>query len=138
MDFNEQIHKQKLETPSTSTGVTAGAVVGGILITLLIVGIVLTVLYRNGYRCRNIKDQINGPAQYSNLEEESEKRHYSQLKIYQNTKENAAGDTSTYEGVTETPPVTYESISSPPYQNTGAHSQGPSTDTTNEAPAYTS
>ncbi|XP_046555532.1 uncharacterized protein LOC124264780 [Haliotis rubra] len=49
------IHKQKLETPSTSTGVTAGAVVGGILITLLIVGIVLTVLYRNGYRCRNIK-----------------------------------------------------------------------------------
>ncbi|XP_046555534.1 uncharacterized protein LOC124264781 isoform X2 [Haliotis rubra] len=70
-------------------------------------------------------DQINGPAQYSNLEEESEKRHYSQLKIYQNTKENAAGDTSTYEGMTENPPVTYESIRASPYQNTGAHSQGP-------------
>ncbi|XP_071094603.1 neural cell adhesion molecule 1-like [Haliotis cracherodii] len=67
-------------------------------------------------------DQINGPAQYSNLEE-SEKQQYSQLKIYENTKADAAADTSTYEGMAETPPVTYESIRASPYRNTGAHSQ---------------
>ncbi|XP_071095626.1 uncharacterized protein [Haliotis cracherodii] len=69
-------------------------------------------------------DQINGPAQYSNLEE-SEKQQYSQLKIYENTKADASADTSTYEGMSETPPVTYESIRASPYQNTGASSQGP-------------
>ncbi|XP_048240968.1 nephrin-like [Haliotis rufescens] len=37
---------------------------------------------------------------------------------------DAAAGTSTYEGMTETPPVTYESIRASPYQNTGANSQG--------------
>ncbi|XP_048241035.1 uncharacterized protein LOC124119594 [Haliotis rufescens] len=72
-------------------------------------------------------DQINGPVQYSNLEE-SEKQPYSQLKIYENTKADAAAVASTYEGMTETPPVTHESIKPSPYQNTGAHSQGPDHD----------
>ncbi|XP_048241005.1 protein turtle homolog B-like [Haliotis rufescens] len=142
-------NQQKLETPCSCTGLIAGTTVGGILLTLLIGGIVLMVLYRKGYKfghtpketasrksTRNPEtvemdnrgysslDQINGPAQYSNLEE-SEKKQYSQLKIYENTKADAAADTSTYEGMTETPPVTYESISASPYQNTGAHSQGP-------------
>ncbi|XP_046558365.1 uncharacterized protein LOC124267488 isoform X2 [Haliotis rubra] len=119
------------------------------------------VLYRNGYRVGHVLkaarkssthpepvemdnrgysslDQITAPTQYSNVEEESEKQQYTQLKIYENTKENAAGDTSTYEGVTETPPVTYESISTSPYQNTGAHSQGPDHGNTLEAQGYTS
>ncbi|XP_046563053.1 uncharacterized protein LOC124271923 [Haliotis rubra] len=139
----------RLEASCISTGVTAGATVGGILLTLLIGGIVLMVLYRKGYRFGNILkgaarkssshpdpvemdnrgysslDQITAPSQYSNVEEESEKQQYTQLKIYENTKADAAADTSTYESVTETPPVTYESIRASPYQNTGEHSQGP-------------
>ncbi|XP_048241026.1 cell adhesion molecule-related/down-regulated by oncogenes-like [Haliotis rufescens] len=142
-------NQQKLETPCSYTGVIAGTTVGGILLTLLIGGIVLMVLYRKGYKFGHIPketalrkstrnpetvemdnrgyssfDQINGPAQYSNLEE-SEKQQYTQLKIYENTKADAAADTSTYEGMAETPPVTYESIRASPYQNTEAHSQGP-------------
>ncbi|XP_071095059.1 protein turtle homolog B-like [Haliotis cracherodii] len=140
---------QQLEAPYTSTGLITGTAVGTFLLTLLIEGIVLVLLYRKGYRFGNILkgnasressrnpdtvemdnreysslDQNNVPAQYSNLEEESDKQQYSQLKIYENTKVDAAVDTSTYEGMTETPPVTYESIRASPYQNTGAHSQG--------------
>ncbi|XP_048241043.1 hemicentin-2-like isoform X2 [Haliotis rufescens] len=135
---------------STGAGVIAGATVGGMLLTLLIGGIVLMVLYRKGYRIRNIQkgkasrksttnpdtveldnrgysslDLINSPVQHSHVEEGSEKQQYSQLKIYENTKADATADTSTYEGMAETPPVTYESIRESPYQNTGAHSQGP-------------
>ncbi|XP_046545513.1 uncharacterized protein LOC124255659 isoform X1 [Haliotis rubra] len=141
--------QEKLEASCISTGVLAGATVGGILFTLLIGGIVLIVLYRKGYRVTNILkgaaqksssypepvemdnrgysslDLITAPAQYLNVEEESEKQQYTQLKIYDNTKVDAAADTSTYEGVTETPPVTYESIRASPYQNIGAHSRGP-------------
>ncbi|XP_071095651.1 nephrin-like [Haliotis cracherodii] len=143
-------NQQKLETPCSYTGVIAGSTVGTLLLTLLIGGIVLMVLYRKGYRPRlghiltetalrkssrnpetvemdnrgySSLDQINGPVQYSNLEE-SEKQPYSQLKIYENTKADAAAVASTYEGITETPPVTYESIKPSPYQNTGAHFQG--------------
>ncbi|XP_071094601.1 cell adhesion molecule CEACAM5-like [Haliotis cracherodii] len=139
--------QQKLETPCSCTGVIVGSTVGGILLTLLVGGSVHMVLYRKGYkfghipeepasrkRTRNPEtvemdnrgysslDQINGPAQYSNLEE-PEKQQYSQLKIYENTKGDAAADTSTYEGMGATPPVTYESVRVSPYQNTGAHSQ---------------
>ncbi|XP_071095656.1 protein turtle homolog B-like [Haliotis cracherodii] len=142
-------NQHKLETPCSCTRVTAGTTVGGILLTLLIGGIVLMVLYRKGYKFGHIPketasgkstrnpetvemdnrgysslDQINGPAQYSSLEE-SEKQQYSQLKIYENTKADAAADTSTYEGTVDTPPVTYESVRVSPYQNAGAHSQGP-------------
>ncbi|XP_046558354.1 protein turtle homolog B-like [Haliotis rubra] len=139
--------QQKLEASCISTGVLAGATVGTFLLTLLIGGTVLIVLYRKGYRVTNILkgaaqkrhpepvdmdnrgysslDHITVPAQYSNVEEESEKQQYTQLKIYENTKAEAAADTSTYEGVTEAPPVTYESISASPYQNTGAHPPGP-------------
>ncbi|XP_067678931.1 synaptogenesis protein syg-2-like [Haliotis asinina] len=144
----DQPNQQKLEPSCISTGVTAGAAVGGILFTLLIEGIVMMALYKNGYCLRNnpkgtgaLKrnpetvemdnrdysslDQISAPDQYSNLEEELEKQQYTQLKIYENTKAEAAADTSTYKGVTETPPVTYESIMTSPYQNTGAQSQDP-------------
>ncbi|XP_071095623.1 protein turtle homolog B-like [Haliotis cracherodii] len=144
-------NQQKLETPCSCTGLIAGSTVGGMLLTLLIGGIVLMVLYRKVYKPRlghilketasrkstrnpettemdnrgySSLDQINGPAQYSNMEE-SEKQQYSQLKIYENTKVDAAAETSTYEGIAETSPVTYESIKGSPYQNTGAHSQGP-------------
>ncbi|XP_071094638.1 protein turtle-like [Haliotis cracherodii] len=141
---------QQPEAPYTITGLITGTAVGTFLLTLLIEGIFLVLLYRKGYRFGNILkgnasrestrnpdtvemdnreysslDQNNVPAQYSNLEEESDKQQYSQLKIYENTKVDAAADTSTYEGMTETPPVTYESIRASPYQNTGAHSQGP-------------
>ncbi|XP_048241017.1 protein turtle homolog B-like [Haliotis rufescens] len=143
-------NQQKLETPCSYTGVIAGSTVGGMLLTLLIGGIVLMVLYTKGYRPRlghvltetalrkstrnpetvemdnrgySSLDQTNGPVQYSDLEE-SEKQPYSQLKIYENTKADAAAVASTYEGMTETPPLTYESIKPSPYQNTGAHSQG--------------
>ncbi|XP_071094636.1 protein turtle homolog B-like [Haliotis cracherodii] len=142
--------QHKLEAPYTSAGLITGTTVGTFLLTLLIEGIVLVLLYRKGYRFGNILkgnasrestrnpdtvemdnreysslDQNNVPAQYSNLEEESDKQQYSQLKIYENTKVDAAVDTSIYEGMTETSPVTYESIRASPYQNTGAHSQGP-------------
>ncbi|XP_046545506.1 hemicentin-2-like [Haliotis rubra] len=140
--------QQNLDSSCISTGVLAGATVGTFLLTLLIGGTVLMVLYRKGYIFGNIPkgasrksfrqpepvemdnrgysslDQITVPAHYSNVEEESEKQQYTQLKIYENTKADAAADTSTYEGVTETPPVTYESIRASPYQNTGAHPQG--------------
>ncbi|XP_071094653.1 cell adhesion molecule CEACAM5-like [Haliotis cracherodii] len=130
--------QRKLETPCSCTGVIVGSTVGGILLTLLIVGSVHMVLYRKGYKFGHIPeetasrkstrnpeavemdnrgysslDQINGPVQFSNLEE-SEKQQYSQLKIYENTKADAAVDTSTY-----------ESVRVSPYQNTEAHSQGP-------------
>ncbi|XP_071095654.1 B-cell receptor CD22-like [Haliotis cracherodii] len=152
--FADPPDQQNLEC--TSAGVLAGTTVGGILLTLLIGGIVLMVLYRKGYRIRNIQkgnasrkryskyqhttnpdtaeldnrgysslDLITSPAQHSHVEEGSEKQQYSQLKIYENTKADAAADTSTYEDMTETPPVTYESIRASPYQNSGAHSQGP-------------
>ncbi|XP_048241008.1 protein turtle-like [Haliotis rufescens] len=143
-------NQQKLESPSSHAGVIAGSTVGGMLLTMLLEGIILIVLYRTGYRPRighilketalrkstrnpetvemdNIGysslDQINVPAQHSNVKE-SEKQPYSQLTIYENTKADAAAGTSTYEGMTETPPVTYESIRASPYQNTGANSQG--------------
>ncbi|XP_071095658.1 neural cell adhesion molecule 1-like [Haliotis cracherodii] len=140
--------QRKLETPCSYPGVIVGSTVGGILLTLLIVGSVHMVLNRKGYKFVNIPeetasrkstrnpetvemdnrgysslDQINGPV-HSNLEE-SEKQQYSQLKIYENTKASAAADTSTYEGTVDTPRATYESIRVSPYQNTGAHSQGP-------------
>ncbi|XP_071095627.1 cell adhesion molecule CEACAM2-like [Haliotis cracherodii] len=146
--FGDPLDQQNLEC--TSTGVIAGTTVGGMLLTLLIEGIILIVLYRRGYRIGNVQkgnaspksttnpdtveldnrgysslDLINSPAQHSHVEEGSEKQQYSELKIYENTKADAAADTSTYEGMTETPPVTYESIRASPYQNTGTHSQGP-------------
>ncbi|XP_046545514.1 uncharacterized protein LOC124255659 isoform X2 [Haliotis rubra] len=110
--------QEKLEASCISTGVLAGATVGGILFTLLIGGIVLIVLYRKGYRVTNI---LKGAAQKSSSYPEPvemDNRGYSSLV-------DAAADTSTYEGVTETPPVTYESIRASPYQNIGAHSRGP-------------
>ncbi|XP_067675873.1 protein turtle-like isoform X2 [Haliotis asinina] len=126
------------------TVVVSGATVGTFILTLLIGGIVLMVLYRKGYRIgKSLKgiylipshpdpvemdnrgysslDQVIPPVQYSNLEEESETQQYTQLKMY----EDAKADTRTYEGVIETLPVTYESIRASPYQNTGVHSQGP-------------
>ncbi|XP_048241038.1 uncharacterized protein LOC124126832 isoform X2 [Haliotis rufescens] len=66
-------------------------------------------------------DHINGPQQDSSLKKkESDKSHYSQLKIYENTNAGDEGETSTYEGMTETPPVTYEAIRASPYQNSSA------------------
>ncbi|XP_067675899.1 nephrin-like [Haliotis asinina] len=70
-------------------------------------------------------DQVTAPAQDSNVKEESEKHLYTQMKIYENTKANAAADAGAYEDVIETLPVTYESIRASRYQNTGAHSQDP-------------
>ncbi|XP_067675838.1 contactin-4-like isoform X2 [Haliotis asinina] len=130
------------------TVVVSGATVGTFILTLLIGGIVLMVLYRKGYRIgKSLKgiylipshpdpvemdnrgysslDQVIPPVQYSNLEEESETQQYTQLKMYEDAKADAATDTRTYEGVIETLPVTYESIRASPYQNTGVHSQGP-------------
>ncbi|XP_067651727.1 nephrin-like [Haliotis asinina] len=138
--------QQNLVSSCIRTGVLAGATVGTFLLTLLIGGIFLMVLYRKGYSFGNIvigasqkssshpepadKDDreyssLDVPTQYSNLEEESEKQQYTQLKIYENTKAEAAAEANTCEGVTEAPPVTYVSITASPYQNTGAHSQGP-------------
>ncbi|XP_067675852.1 protein turtle-like [Haliotis asinina] len=141
-DLTEQ---QRVDASRTCTRVTAGATIGGILLTLLTGGIVLMVLYRKGYRVGHILkgatrkshheavemdnrgysslDHISAPVQYSNVEEDSERQQYTQLKIYENSKAEVAADTNTYEGVIETPPVTYESIETSPYQNPGAHSQ---------------
>ncbi|XP_067675914.1 uncharacterized protein [Haliotis asinina] len=69
--------------------------------------------------------QVTVPTQDSNVKEESENHQYTQLKIYENTKANAAADAGAYEDVIETLPVTYESIRASRYQNTGAHSQDP-------------
>ncbi|XP_067675866.1 protein turtle-like isoform X1 [Haliotis asinina] len=132
------------------TVVVSGATVGTFILTLLIGGIVLMVLYRKGYRIgKSLKDarkspshpdpvemdnrgyssldQVNVQAQYSHLDEESEKQQYTELKMYENTKD-AAADTSSHDGVAETPSehhLTYESIRASPYQNTSSHSQGP-------------
>ncbi|XP_067651667.1 protein turtle-like [Haliotis asinina] len=46
--------QQKLDVVCTSTGIIAGATVGGILLTLLIGGTVIMVLYRKGYRFGNV------------------------------------------------------------------------------------
>ncbi|XP_048241036.1 uncharacterized protein LOC124127344 [Haliotis rufescens] len=71
-------------------------------------------------------DQINSQTQYSNMDREvSEKQHYTQLKIYENTNVELKAETSTYEDMTEAPPVSYESIGASPYQNSGAQPQDP-------------
>ncbi|XP_071094657.1 neural cell adhesion molecule 1-like [Haliotis cracherodii] len=131
---------------AVNSGILAGTAIGTLLLTLLIEGIVLMLLYRKGFRIGNSHretasressrsheiaemdnigysslDHVNGPQQDSSLKkEESDKSHYSQLKIYENTKAGDEGETSTYEGMTETPPVTYEAIRASPYQNSSA------------------
>ncbi len=47
--------QHRLEASCNCTGITAGATVGTFLLTLLIGGIVLLVLYRKGYIVRNIQ-----------------------------------------------------------------------------------
>ncbi|XP_048241010.1 nephrin-like [Haliotis rufescens] len=114
-------NQQNLETPCSCTGVIAGSTVGTLLLTLLIGGIVLMVLYRKVYKPRlgHILKETSLRKSTRNPETvEMDNRGYSSLA-------DAAADTSTYEGMAETPPVTYESIKPSPYQNTGAHSQGP-------------
>ncbi|XP_071095655.1 protein turtle homolog B-like [Haliotis cracherodii] len=137
-------NQQNLETPCSCTWVIAGSTVGTLLLTLLIGGIVLMVLYRKVYKpklghilketalrksTRNPESVDMDNREYSSLDqinlEESEKQQYSQLKMYENTKADAAADKSTFEGMAETPPVTYESIRASPYQNTGELSEGP-------------
>ncbi|XP_048241029.1 uncharacterized protein LOC124119587 [Haliotis rufescens] len=142
---------QPLNAEYNMAGVIAGTTIGTLFLTLLIGGIVMTIFYRKGFRFGNVLsgttsqkstrnpeieemenigysslDHVNSPAQNSSMDKEaSENQHYTQLKIYENTNADAAADTSTYEGMAETPPVTYESIRASPYQNTGALSQGP-------------
>ncbi|XP_071094581.1 uncharacterized protein [Haliotis cracherodii] len=135
-----------LNTVCNMTGAIAGSTIGTLLLTLLIEGLVLTVLYRKGFRFGNVLkgtssqtstrnpeieemdnagysslDQIGGPAQDSSIDKEgSEKQHHAPLKIYESTNVEAEAETSTYENLTETPPVSYESIRTSPYQNSGA------------------
>ncbi|XP_046545508.1 uncharacterized protein LOC124255657 isoform X2 [Haliotis rubra] len=128
------------------TGVIAGTAIGTLFLTLLIEGLVLTVLYRKGLRCGNVMkgsasakstrnpkieementgysslDHINSPAQSPTTDTEgSERQHYTQLKVYENTNVEAKAEASTYEDMTETPPTPYESVSASPYQNSGS------------------
>ncbi|XP_067675496.1 nephrin-like [Haliotis asinina] len=119
------------------TGVIAGTAIGTLLITLLIGGLVLAVLNRKGFRFGNVMkekaspksrrnpeceenenigysslDQISSPAQ--GMGTEGSERHYTQLKVYENTNVEPKAETSTYEDMTETPPVAYESIRASP------------------------
>ncbi|XP_048241007.1 hemicentin-2-like isoform X2 [Haliotis rufescens] len=129
---------------ATCTEDIVGSTVGTLLLALFIEGIVVMVLYRKGFRFGHAMkgtaspkstsraedtemdnigysslDTINSPAQYTSLEEKAQdKQNYSQLKIYENTKD-APADTSTYEGMAETPRVTYESINASPHQDSG-------------------
>ncbi|XP_048240962.1 V-set and immunoglobulin domain-containing protein 10-like [Haliotis rufescens] len=143
-------NQQPLNAKYNITGVIAGSTIGTLLLTLLIEGLVLTVLYRKGFRFGNILkgtasqistrnpeieemenigysslDDVNSPAQYQSDKEASEKQHYTQLKIYENTNVEPKSETSTYEDMTEAPPVSYESINTSPYQNSGAQSRDP-------------
>ncbi|XP_071095037.1 uncharacterized protein [Haliotis cracherodii] len=138
------LNPQPLNVECNTLAVIAGSTIGTLILTLLIEGLVLTVLYRKGFRFGNILkgtasqtstrnpeieemenkgysslDHISGPAQNSRLDKEgSEKQPYTQLKIYQNTNVEAKAETSTYKDMTEPPPVSYESINASPYQNT--------------------
>ncbi|XP_048241012.1 V-set and immunoglobulin domain-containing protein 10-like isoform X2 [Haliotis rufescens] len=137
--------QQPLNAEYNITGVIAGSTIGTLLLTLLIEGLVLTVLYRKGFRFGNILkgtasqkstrnpeieemenigysslDHVNSPAQYPSDKEASEKQHYTQLKIYENTNVEPKSETSTYEDMTEAPP---ESINASPYQNSGVQSR---------------
>ncbi|XP_048246161.1 uncharacterized protein LOC124127893 isoform X2 [Haliotis rufescens] len=140
------LNQQPLNVECYTLAVIAGSTIGTLLLTLLIGGLVLTVLYRKGFRFGNILkgtasrtstrnpeveemknkgysslDHISGRAQNSGVEKEgSDKQHYTQLKIYQNTNVEAKAETSTYEDVTEPPPLSYESINASPYQNARA------------------
>ncbi|XP_067675813.1 hemicentin-1-like [Haliotis asinina] len=118
------------------TSIIAGTAIGTLLLTLLIEGLVLTVLYRKGFRFGKILkgsatpkstrnpeteementaysslDHINSPAE-SNMD--TERQHYTQLKVYENTNVEAKAETSAYEDVIETPSVPYESIRASP------------------------
>ncbi|XP_048241118.1 hemicentin-2-like [Haliotis rufescens] len=141
--------QQPLKAEYNITGVIAGSTIGTLLLTLLIEGLVLIVLYRKGFRFGNILkgaalhkstrnpekeemenigysslDHVKSPAQYPSMDKEaSEKQHYTQLKIYENTNVEPKSETSTYEDMTEAPPVSYESINASPYQNSGAQSR---------------
>ncbi|XP_071094628.1 protein turtle homolog B-like [Haliotis cracherodii] len=135
----------------TTAPVFAGVAIGSICFTLLISGIVILFFYRKGFRfvntqkathaCRKSSrnqatedtdnrdysslDQTNSPVQYSSLrKEELDKQHYSKLNINDNINVDVQADARTYEGLTETPPVTYEAISTSTYQNSDAQSQG--------------
>ncbi|XP_071095653.1 V-set and immunoglobulin domain-containing protein 10-like [Haliotis cracherodii] len=133
--------QQPLNAEYNITGVIAGSTIGTLLLTLLIEGLVLIVLYRKGFRFGNIMkgtasqkstrnteieemenigysslDHVNSPAEYPGDKEASEKQHYTQLKIYENTNV----EPSTYEDMTEAPP---ESINASPYQNSGGQSR---------------
>ncbi|XP_046558356.1 MAM domain-containing glycosylphosphatidylinositol anchor protein 2-like isoform X2 [Haliotis rubra] len=106
---------EPLKADCNMTGVIVGATIGTLLVTLLIEGLVLTVLYRKGFRFGNIfkgsalpkstrnpeTDEMENTAGYSSLVE-------------------AKAEASTYEDMTETPPTPYESISASPYQNSGS------------------
>ncbi|XP_046558359.1 B-cell receptor CD22-like isoform X5 [Haliotis rubra] len=138
---------EPLKADCNMTGVIVGATIGTLLVTLLIEGLVLTVLYRKGFRFGNIfkgsalpkstrnpetdementagyssLDHINSSAQSSSMDTGgSERQHYTQLKVYENTNVEAKAEASTYEDMTETPPTPYESISASPYQNSGS------------------
>ncbi|XP_046555519.1 uncharacterized protein LOC124264775 isoform X2 [Haliotis rubra] len=142
---------QPLKDEYTKTGVIAGTAMGTLFLTLLIEGVVLTVLYRKGFRCGNVMkgsaspksprnpeieementagysslDHINSPAQSPSMDTGgSERQHYTKLKVYENTNVDAKPETRTYEDLTETPPIPYESISASPYQNSGSQPQG--------------
>ncbi|XP_048240965.1 hemicentin-2-like, partial [Haliotis rufescens] len=84
---------QPLNAEYNMAGVIAGSTIGTLLLTLLIGGLVLIVLYRKGFRFGNV------------------------LKV------ELKAETSTYEDMTEAPPVSYESIGASPYQNSGAQPQ---------------
>ncbi|XP_048241028.1 uncharacterized protein LOC124125712 [Haliotis rufescens] len=137
---------QPLNAECNMTGVIAGTSIGTLFLTLLIGGLVMTVFYRKRFRFGNVLtgttsqkstrnteveemenigysslDQVNSPTQYSSMDKEaSEKQHYTELKIYENTNVEPKAETSTYEDMTEAPPASYESISASPYQNSGA------------------
>ncbi|XP_071094599.1 uncharacterized protein [Haliotis cracherodii] len=140
------LKQQPLNAEYNMAGVIAGSTIGTLLLTLLIGGLVLTVLYRKGFRFGNVLkattsqkstrnpeigelenigysslDQINSPAHCFSMDEEASKnQHYTQLKIYENTNVGTKAETSTYEDMTEAPPASYESISASPYQNSDA------------------
>ncbi|XP_071078607.1 neural cell adhesion molecule 1-like [Haliotis cracherodii] len=135
---------------AANSGILAGTAIGTLLLTLLIEGIVLMLLYRKGFRTGNSQretpsrestrghdieemdnigysslDHVNGPQQYSSLKkEESDKPQYTQLKIYENTKAGAEEQTGSYEGLTVAPQVSHEATGASPYENSGAQHRG--------------
>ncbi|XP_046544401.1 uncharacterized protein LOC124254610 [Haliotis rubra] len=114
------INPQPLKADCNMTGVIAGTAIGTLLLTLLIGALVLAVLYRKGFRFGNVMtenaspkstrnpeleenenigysslDQIDSPAQSSSMSTDgSERQHYTQLKIYENTNVEAKPETS--------------------------------------------